>query len=621
MKRPGIIRFQLLLLAVVTLLVIWRSTKPPPPPDGLIVYSGIEPGRLLEEAFRVEQPVQVVIDATGSFESEEQADSISLAAYGWVLRREDRTVVWSMHSAPLQKGDNTLALVTDTVEFQPGVYDVYFASYGNEDVSSIGLSLLDGLLDLSVGDGHFWRNDADKWQMVVRTLGDTLAPPVHLDTASPVFLPGEEELLWTSAPMEGGETAEYLFRVIRPAEMHVYAVGEIGQERMDFGWIEEVSSGERVWDMRRENTVPAGGWEVNRLFDGTVSLPPGLYRTVFRTDPRQDYGDWVRNPPLDPAGWGVSLFTTVPQAVRPFDPWEDQEPFIRINRVGDSERHIARFRVRAPAQVAVYALGEMGDDDRYDYARITAGRSERVLWEMTPERSLPAGGYNNRRELAFLNLQPGIYTAIYQTDDSHSYAGWSHGEPDHPERWGVTLFHVDRGTDPSAIEVLTVDREAFIEVPDSEEDSVFAVAAPTRSADRTRFPGEGAPGAPLVDLTGLGNRERLSAPFTFDGEGFLRIRAVGEMSFSEQYDYGWIEHAETGETVWEMIWQNTIPAGGDERNRMFLGTLSLAPGAYTAHFRTDFSHAYGDFSDIPPNDPGAWGIRVFASRTPEESEQ
>ena len=182
-------------------------------------------------------------------------------------------------------------------------------------------------------------------------------------------------------PWKGRETAEYLFRVIRPAEVHVYAVGEIGQERMDFGWIEEVSSGERVWDMRRENTVPAGGWEVNRLFDGTVSLPPGFYRAVFRTDPRQDYGDWVRNPPFDPAGWGVSLFTTVPEAVQPVDPWEDQEAFIRINRVGDSERHIARFRVHAPVWIAVYALGEMGDEDRYDYARITAGRSERVVWE------------------------------------------------------------------------------------------------------------------------------------------------------------------------------------------------------------------------------------------------
>ena len=169
----------------------------------------------------------------------------------------------------------------------------------------------------------------------------------------------------------------------------MYAVGEIGEERMDFGWIEDVASGERVWDMRRENTVPAGGWEVNRLFDGTVSLSPGLYRAVFLTDPRQDYGDWVRNPPFDPAGWGVSLFTTMPEAVQPVDPWEEQEPFIRINRVGDSERHIARFRVRAPARIAVYALGEMGDEDRYDYATITAGPLERVVWEMTPERSLP----------------------------------------------------------------------------------------------------------------------------------------------------------------------------------------------------------------------------------------
>jgi hypothetical protein len=174
--------------------------------------------------------------------------------------------------------------------------------------------------------------------------------------------------------------------------------------------------------------------------------------------------------------------------------------------------------------------------------------------------------------------------------------------------------------DSSAIEVLTVDREGFVEAPGSEGDSAFALAAPAQPTGRAAFPDESGPGVPLVDLTGLGNREHLSAPFTFDGEGFLRIRAVGEVSLSGQYDYGWIEHAETGETVWEMTWQNTIPAGGDDRNRMFVGTLSLAPGTYTVYFTTDFSHAYGDFADSPPNDPEAWGIRVFASRAPEEME-
>ena len=617
MKRSGVIRFLLLLLVAATLLVLWRARRPSPLPDGLVAYSDIPAGRLLQETLRVEEPVRVLLDVVGSFEADEDSENRSLAAYGWVLRREDRAVVWDMPSASPRRRGNTLAVVTDTVELSPGAYDVYFASYGNQDDSPLGLSFLDGLLDFSSDDRHAWRSDAEAWRMTVRPLGDSLAERIYLDSEAPAFPPGEETLLWTSAPMEGREVAEYMFRTTRPGSLRVYAVGEINGKRMDFGWIEEAFTGERAWDMRRGNTTPAGGWEVNRLFDGTVSLEPGLYRTVFRTDPRQNYEDWVRNPPFDPAGWGVSLFSAAPEAVEPFDLRQDREPFIRMHRVGDDERRVARFRVRTPVRIAVDALGEMGDEDeRYDYATITAGRSGRVVWDMTQERSLPAGGYDNWRALAFLNLSPGVYAVSYQTDGSHSYDGWLHGEPDHPERWGVALFRIDGDAGPDAIEVLGADREAFGESLASEEDSAFSAAsAAVRGRAPGRFPVEGA----LVDLTGIGNREHVSAPFAFDGEGFLRIRAVGETSLSGQYDYGWIEDAETGETVWEMTWQNTMPAGGDARNRMFLGALSLPAGEYAAHFRTDFSHAYGDFGDIPPDDPEAWGIRVFVAGAGTES--
>ncbi len=620
MKRSAIIRFQLLLLVAATLLVVWRGRKPSPPPEGMIVYSDISAGRLLQETFRVAQPARVALEAVGSFEADEDSESRSLAAYGWILRREDRAVVWDMHSSPLRRQGNTLALATDTVALSPGVYDAYFTSYGNRDDSPLGLSFLDGLLDFSSDDRHEWRGDADQWRFVARPLGDSAAERVYLDAEAPAFPPGEETLLWTSAPMEGRETAEYMFRAMRPAQVRVYAVGEIDGKRMDYGWIEEAFTGERAWDMRRGNTEPAGGWDVNRLFEGTVSLAPGLYRTVFRTDPRQNYEDWVRNPPFDPAAWGVSLFAAAPEAVEPFDLWQDSEPFIRIHRVGDDERHVSRFRVRSPTRIAVDALGEMGDDDRYDYATIAAGPSERVLWDMTTEHALPAAGYDNWRALAFLDLSPGTYTVTYQSDGSHSYDGWLHGEPEHPERWGVALFQVD--DDLAAIEVLEADRQAPVAAPVSEGDSaVSAVAtAPVApAAPENRPPPQPlAPTGALVDLTGLGNREHRSASFTFDGEGFLRIQAVGEASLSGQYDYGWIQHAATGETVWEMTWQNTIPAGGDARNRMFRGTLSLPGGAYIAHFQTDFSHAYGDFGDIPPDEPEAWGIRVFVSAGVDE---
>jgi hypothetical protein len=98
--------------------------------------------------------------------------------------------------------------------------------------------------------------------------------------------------------------------------------------------------------------------------------------------------------------------------------------------------------------------------------------------------------------------------------------------------------------------------------------------------------------------------------FRLDESSRIHVLAVGEISISGRYDYGWIENAETGEIVWEMTWQNTEPAGGADRNRRYNGALTLEPGNYVVHYNSDFSHAYGDFGDEPPLDQENWGIQI-----------
>ena len=98
--------------------------------------------------------------------------------------------------------------------------------------------------------------------------------------------------------------------------------------------------------------------------------------------------------------------------------------------------------------------------------------------------------------------------------------------------------------------------------------------------------------------------------FELDREAKLHIQAVGEITFSSQYDYGWIERVDDGDIVWEMLLDNTQPAGGAERNRRFDGVVTLSPGRYVARFITDASHHYGFFGDEAPDDPEAWGITV-----------
>jgi len=90
----------------------------------------------------------------------------------------------------------------------------------------------------------------------------------------------------------------------------------------------------------------------------------------------------------------------------------------------------------------------------------------------------------------------------------------------------------------------------------------------------------------------------------------LRILVIGEGRDGDMYDYGWIEDA-GGQTVWKMKYDETDPAGGSEKNRVFDGVISLPAGNYVLRYRSDGSHSYNDWNADPPDDPESWGISVF----------
>ena len=93
----------------------------------------------------------------------------------------------------------------------------------------------------------------------------------------------------------------------------------------------------------------------------------------------------------------------------------------------------------------------------------------------------------------------------------------------------------------------------------------------------------------------------------------MRIYALGEVDGNEMADYGWIED-KASRRVWEMKYRVTEPAGGAAKNRRFDGTITLPAGDYMLHYRTDGSHAFGDWNAAPPDDPIAWGITVSRSQ-------
>lgn len=594
MNRKKLVRVELILLALVTLLLAYRISQGPPEPEGVVVLSDIEPERLRHAAFSLDRPARIAIEAVGSYESTD--GNASLAAYGWVLDRKDREVVWRMEPETSTRDRGSVATARDTVELDPGIYDIYFSSFGNRNSSRFGISLLDRIF----GNESGWRNDDSEWRMVVRMSdGERTAVERLEEEPDDQLAPQPPNAVWSTAPMRGRQNEEYVFRVADSARLFVYAVGEIGDEQMDYGMIENVLAGERLWEMTIANTDHAGGWNVNRVYSDTLSIEPGIYRAVYETDALQSWGDWVGNPPFDVAGWGITLSADPVSAVTAFDPVTTRSPIIELTRVGNDERRRAQFRVNEPVHVVANAVGEIGEGSRYDWAWLRNNESQESVWEMTWENSRRTGDHdNNRAEMAFFHLEPGAYTLGYETDDSHAFDSWRHALPEHPNRWGVSLFPVEEDVDSTIVEVLGYEQSTL------ENDDMRPPPPPAPSATPDL------PGTTILTFSEVGNETRRSESIVLDEQSNLHVQAMGEISISGRYDYAWIENTETGEIVWEMTWQNTRPAGGADRNRRFDGTVTLDAGTYTVHYRSDFSHAYGDFGDEAPIDPQNWGIRI-----------
>ncbi len=49
--------------------------------------------------------------------------------------------------------------------------------------------------------------------------------------------------------------------------------------------------------------------------------------------------------------------------------------------------------------------------------------------------------------------------------------------------------------------------------------------------------------------------------------------------------------------------------------------VTLPPGQYVVHYRTDNSHHYESFSNEAPDDPEAWGITIHYVAEAEAAEE
>jgi CubicO group peptidase (beta-lactamase class C family) len=105
------------------------------------------------------------------------------------------------------------------------------------------------------------------------------------------------------------------FTLAQDTSVDIYAVGEYWQyfmgviaQEVDYGGIEDVSSGELIWEMRPESALPAGGCVINRQETDRIHLAAGTYRLHYRTSMAHSFDDWWECLPPDDLFWGIALY-------------------------------------------------------------------------------------------------------------------------------------------------------------------------------------------------------------------------------------------------------------------------------------------------------------------------
>ena len=594
------LRVMLHRVAFVTFgLVMGAPPSVPAQSRTLVDIRELTPEELRTAAFVLPSRQAVHIEATGAEPPSERRESrwwssgnnderYTWPAAAWILNAVTREVVWDLREARTERSRDGLRSFSDSVTLPAGIYQAYYASFVATSVSRSGRFDIAALFRPGgrsrdaryrgpyVDDGSF-----RQFALAVRGAGRP-AGAEELDRAAREFAATAVVMLRPDTPSTQLRTA---FTLSRPTDMEIYAIGELQRDdAFDYGWLLNADTRRRVWKMEYRRTTDAGGAHKNRMVRDTIHLPPGRYVLYYVTDDSHDRLEWNAMPPADPEQWGVTLRVTDPaarSAVRPFtwEPVPTGETIVSLVGVGDNELRREGFTLRKPMDVRVYAIGEGADRDGElnDYAWIVDANSRRRVWTMQYGATEGAGGATKNRLFdGTLHFAAGSYIVYYRSDGSHSSGGWNARPPAESRFWGVSLFPASGPLDRSAIGPLEI-----------------------------------LPRNAIAELVRIGSSRHPQQGFTLERPTTVRVIAIGEGSGGTMHDFGWIENAATGATVWEMTYRGTTHAGGASKNRLFDGTVRLPAGRYALRYESDGSHAYDDWNAEPPDDPDGWGITLL----------
>jgi hypothetical protein len=503
----------------------------------------------------------------------------------WILDARTREVAWEWPVTERKEKKRALQDIQAYTDLPEGNYEVYYSVYPVLSWNVHGF----GDLLRELGRKIFnWKSDddeLDRLYLVVRGSGqrvdqkDVAKLREDFDRTAIVSIVGVGE----------NERRREGFTLEKPTELEVYALGEIRDNGMfDYGWIANSRTGERVWEMTLERSKHAGGASKNRYVREWITLPPGSYVAHYVTDDSHSHPDWNATPPYDPEMWGLTVRVkdaAAKRLVKPYSPAPEAQKniVVELTRVRNSEVRSRSFSLKRPVKVRIYAIGEGQHGKMYDYGWIIDANSHRRVWIMDCSKMEHAGGGNKNRMInEVIQLNKGDYIAYYTADDSHAFRDWNTSPPYDPEHWGITVSIAEEG----------------IKISD-----LVSYEAPE-------------PPKVIATLIRMGDWERARERFSVDKDTRVRIYALGEGRSGEMFDYGSIENARTGKTVWKMTYDKTERAGGAQKNRVADETVTLARGEYILRYTSDDSHSYDDWNDAPPYDLENWGITLYRLNEP-----
>ncbi|MBI4809863.1 MAG: hypothetical protein HY800_00115 [Ignavibacteriales bacterium] len=539
------------------------------------------------------------IYALGGGEKKAPFSNTGMYAYGWIINADTREVVWKMDRNNTTRQDN-YRKYDDDVSLNKGSYEVYFAAYGfaSSSIFSSFIMNIDRRHEYKEDDSRKkgflswleeafgkdarknWKRLSKNWEISLYV--DDRSPDIYMFNTPKEF----PNTLFKSTQLGEDEHIRQRFTITKSIPIRIYALGEknYGEGLSDYGWMINVRTHQRIWDMAKGNQHHAGGADKNIKFDKVITFPAGDYILHYYTDDSHSFEDWNAPPPNDPFNFGVTLSVSDEKLKSEFKltPMEKEEQniIVQLVKIENDETKSASFTLKEESPLRIYALGERNYSRREmaDFGWIINSKTREKVWKMEAERTEHAGGGDKNRMIDEIILLPkGTYTAFYQTDDSHGYEDWNTSPPFDPEHWGITVYGAGDNFNMAIVERNVAPHETGV----------------------------------IAQIIRVGDNADRIQQFKLDKTTRIRIYALGEGQNREMYDYGWIENADTKNVVWEMTHSMTFHAGGGRKNRSVSTTIVLDKGNYTLYYISDDSHSYNRWNTDPPDDPMMWGITLY----------